>query len=48
LSGEGKLTFKLSEVLAFGVSFTGFYDNNPPVPIEKLYYTLTNQLKLTF
>lgn len=34
--------------LSFSISFSGLYDTNPVVPIDKFYYSLSNSLLLKF
>jgi len=48
ISLDTSLTFSLSDFMAFSVSFSGAYENEPVVPILKYMYFLQNGLKFSF
>jgi len=39
---------KAGKHVGFSINFTGLYDTNPVVPIEKFYYSLSNSILLHF
>lgn len=48
LAADAEVKFKITEVLALSIVYNIIYDSNPPVPIDKVYYSLENQLSLIF
>ena len=48
LAGDAELKLKLTELLALSIVYNIIYDSNPPVPIEKVYYSLENKLSFQF
>jgi len=39
---------KAGKHVGFSIAFTGLYDTQPVVPIEKFYYSLSNRIMLSF
>jgi hypothetical protein len=48
LSGDAQLTFKFNKHLGFSVAGNIFYDAFPPVPIQRLFFSVTNKFIVSF
>lgn len=48
ISGEAQLAFRITKRLGFSIYGVVSYDEEPPVPIENLYYTIRNKLTINF
>lgn len=48
LSVNGMITFNFSKHIHFSIRYDVFYDALPVVPIDNLYFSVTNKLSFTF
>ena len=48
LSFNGRLSFQITQHIEFAVVYDLFYDSLPPVPMERLFYVITNRLSFRF
>lgn len=48
LSVTGSTTINFTKNISFAIFYNIYYDSAPPVPIDKLFFTITNKLVFTF
>lgn len=48
ISVSTELNFGISDLFAFSVKYSSFYDSKPSVPIDKFFFSMTNSLSFHF